>query len=424
MSFVTRNMRVLPAILCLAATLTHTPSQAETLDLPTALALARDHDVTVPGLQADAHALSEQAVANRQLPDPKLKLGLMSLPTDTFSRSQEPMTQMQVGVVQAFPPGDTLALRGQRTEAMARAVTESASARALQVERDVRLAYLELYYQLEAGHIVRDTRHTFAELLDVTRSHYAAGRKNQQDVLGASVELALLDDRLARIETDTERARASLAELVGTEPARQPLARTFPTLPTPPPLAELDARLRVHPDMRARTEMVNASQLAVDEARQRYRPGWSLDITYGDRSGSNADGSDRADFLSAMVMVDLPLFRDKRQDRTLAARHQEVTATSLKREARYLQLKKELASQYAQWQHSRERLLRFRITVLPEAQQAAAASLSAYQSGVTDFSGLIRARLLELDSQLKTLRLRIDHARAQAQLLYLAGDPV
>ncbi|MDQ3773678.1 MAG: hypothetical protein M3461_04545 [Pseudomonadota bacterium] len=57
-----------------------------------------------------------------------------------------------------------------------------------------------------------------------------------------------------------------------------------------------------------------------------YKPGWNLSLLFAGRtSGGFADNTSR-DFLSAMVTVDLPLFRDKRQDRTLAASQDEHAA--------------------------------------------------------------------------------------------------
>ena len=44
-----------------------------------------------------------------------------------------------------------------------------------------------------------------------------------------------------------------------------------------------------------------------------------IDVTYGERTGRNLNGSGRADFFSAMLMVDIPLFTNKRQDKRLTA---------------------------------------------------------------------------------------------------------
>jgi outer membrane protein TolC len=50
------------------------------------------------------------------------------------------------------------------------------------------------------------------------------------------------------------------------------------------------------------------------------------------------------------------------------------------------------------------------------------ASLKAYQSGVTEFTTLMRARITDLDVRLQDLRIRVDRAKSQANLLYIAGE--
>ncbi|MGB1702771.1 MAG: hypothetical protein ACPHFR_06585, partial [Cycloclasticus sp.] len=47
-------------------------------------------------------AMSEVPSQVGSLPDPMVSFNAMNFPTDTFSRSQEPMTQLQIGVSQAF----------------------------------------------------------------------------------------------------------------------------------------------------------------------------------------------------------------------------------------------------------------------------------------------------------------------------------
>ena len=100
--------------------------------------LALSDDPAVQRLQARARALAENAVADGQLPDPKLKLGAVNFPTDTFNRSDTPMTQLQVGLRQAFPRGRSLTYRSRRTEAKGRAEQAMAEDKSLVVLREVR----------------------------------------------------------------------------------------------------------------------------------------------------------------------------------------------------------------------------------------------------------------------------------------------
>ncbi|WP_158675345.1 TolC family protein [Thiohalobacter thiocyanaticus] len=395
---------------------------AAPLSLPEAEALALMHDRQAVAYEAGAQARREQAVAAAQLPDPSLKLGIANLPVESFDRSDTPMSQLQVGVRQRFPPGRTLALAGQREERLAAGLSARAELRRREVLRELRRSYLEVYYQTRAGWILDETYRLFEDLVDTTRAYYGAGRKNQQDVLRAGVELSLLDDRRDRVRTRLETARAELARLVGPEAVQRPLAEEFPE---PPALSAPEAMQRAldrHPQLQRASEQIAAGRLGVAVARERYKPGWSLDVTYGERNGREADGSGRSDLLSAMVVVDLPLFTDKRQDRMLAARQYELNAVEYEREELRRELHEQLEAARAEWERLQARLARYRERLLPEASQHAEASLKAYQSGVSDFTALMRARLIELDARLTALRLRTDLAQTAARLRYLVGE--
>ena len=383
--------------------------------------LALETDLTAPRFEALANARKEQAVAAGQLPDPKLKLGAMNLPIDSFDRKQENMTQMQVGIQQAFPPGRTLGLRSEQAQVMAGADLARASTMTRRVLRDVRERYLDIYYQIEAGRIIDTSRELFDQLLEVTGFYYAQGRKNQQDVLRASVELSLLDDRRTRVQTAEDRMRADLARLIGPQAAYRSLSESFPEFGKLPTHADLEAAIPSHPSLQAEDIVVEAGQLGVDIARQKYKPGWMLDVTYGNRADTK-NGDSRDDFLSAMVVMDIPLFTGKRQDRVLATRQQEVEAARLQRDDSFLRLKRQLDADYAEWLRLDERLKLYQSTIFPEAIQNAETSLTAYQSGVTDFTGVMRARITELDVKLQKLRIRIDKAKAEARLLYIANE--
>src|SRR5210317_1751215 len=88
--------------------------QATGLTLGAAEELALASDPGVQSVEASKLALEEMSVAAEQLPDPLLKMGLVSLPTDTFNLGQEPMTQVQFGMVQKFPRGKSRALQSQQ----------------------------------------------------------------------------------------------------------------------------------------------------------------------------------------------------------------------------------------------------------------------------------------------------------------------
>jgi outer membrane protein TolC len=191
--------------------------------------------------------------------------------------------------------------------------------------RDTRLAYLELAYQDAACTDRCDTR-AIRRHPRRHRSRYRTGRNNLQDVLSAQLERALLDDRRAAAQAERAAAQADLQRWTGPLGRRSACRRRCRSSRSHPTRQDTQARLETHPRMLAAQARVAAGQSAVAVARQQYKPGWMLDLTYGDRSGAGMDGARRSDLLSAMVTLDLPLFTGKRQDRRVAASVAETDA--------------------------------------------------------------------------------------------------
>ncbi len=395
---------------------------ADPLSLAAAERRALEYDAGIRASQSEARALRDQAVSDGQLPDPALTLGVADLPVDSFSRRADPMTQLSVGVAQAFPPGATLEHQSARTTHMAEAADAETALRMRGLLRDVRMAYLELGYQQAALAQIAATRAVFDAILASTHALYRTGRNTLQDVLSAQLERALLDDRSAAVETERAAARAELQRWTGPSAPLVELPEALPELAAPPERARLAAALEAHPSVRAASQRVAAGQSAVEAARQQYKPGWMLDVSYGERSGYEPDGARRSDMLTAMVSLDLPLFTGKRQDRRTAASVAATDALRFQRDDAFRDVQRTLASEYPRWEQLREREQVYAGKILPAARHNAEAALSAYRNGVTDFSALMRAHLTDLDSRLQALRTRTDRLQSQTRLLYLAGD--
>jgi outer membrane protein TolC len=240
-------------------------------------------------------------------------------------------------------------------------------------------------------------------------------------VLRASLELSRLDDRTTRIRNEADKGRAALMKWIG-DAASLPIDSNFPELPTLPAKEAIEAALSEHPVIRAETAKLEASNRKISIAREQYKPGWSAGLEYRKRFGENPNGDDRADMMAAMVTVELPLFPKNRQDKRLSASIQQAESVQLIRDDKLRELKRMLDADYANWQRLGERATLYESQLLRESTANAQASLNAYQSGVTEFTTLMRARITDLDVHLDDLRIRVDRASAQANLLYLAGE--
>jgi len=396
-------------------------SNAFALNLKQAEQLAIQFDPSIESFKATSRSFVDESVAVNTLPDPKLRFGAVNVPVDSFDLQQEQMTQIKVGIMQNFPRGDVLSIKQKQSQYLSQSALALASDAELKILREVREAYLNLYYEVSAYQIIRETRKLFSKLVKITESNYAAGRVNQQDVILAGLELARLDDRSTKIQAREEGYRAMLSQWIG-DIAWNNISMAFPQLPALPEKVDLNQVIVQHPLIRAESAKVDASKQMTEMAKQEYKPGWSLLLDYGFRSGNNPDGTERPDFASALVSLDIPLFTGNRQDKTVSSNQQKVVSARYKKDDQLRKLKQFYEKNQYLWSRLGEREQLYKNSLLTAAKNNSNASLKAYQSGVSEFNTLMRAQITELDVRLEDLRVRIDRAAAQARLLYITGD--
>lgn len=384
--------------------------------------LALENDPRIKQFEAREAGLIARSVADGQLPDPKLKLDLSNVPVDGFDLSQEPMTQLRFGIIQSIPPGDTLLYRRQQTEALSGVEAMRALEQRLNVIREVRLVYLERFLQVQTLKILQENRAFFSDLLDITERQYAAGRDNQHDVIRSQLELSLIDERILSTMQQHDAAAAGLGRYLGLQQASRPLSEDFPQLRHVITRGELETRLELHPLMRIESAMLEVNKKRIAEVEETYKPGFTVDVGYGIRSGNDISGSSRPDLLSALLLIDIPLFTDKRQDQRLAEATSNHLAATFSRTDRLYEIRSLAVKAHSDWETLGRRLQLFEQRALAEARDNTEATLNAYRNDRTDFTTLMRAQLTELNTEIDMLKVRIDRARAQVNLLYFGGE--
>jgi len=384
----------------------------------TALALSPE----IKSLQAKSRALGQSAIAAGQLPDPKLIVGALNVPVDTFALSQEPMTQIQIKLQQSFPRGRSRYYRSLQKHDLSIAELHTQQAMQLKILQGVRLNWLNLYYWLRAKHIILKQKRIFRHWVKVTESMLANNKAQQKDVIRAQLELTALDSRLLEITQHIDRVRAGLGRWIGPSLARTVYPAHLPAWPVPPSMNQLQYSIKQHAVLNTDRAFISAGHASIKLAEQQYKPGFTVGIAYGFRQGHDFDGQSRADFLTAQVGMDLPLFPHNRQDRTLKASEDTLLASQENQISHYRQLYEVLKAQYATWEQQRKNAHLYRSKLIPEAKQYATATMTAYQNAQTDFPTLARAYIRELKVELAGLKVIVNRDTARVHLLYLQGQ--
>lgn len=391
----------------------------QTLTIERAVQTALERDALINMYQSQSDAYREQSIEEDTLPDPKIKFGLLNFPTDTFARNQEPMTQIKLGIQQMFPRGNSLEVKSQRAMSMSMAESAKTENQRRKITQEVRDTWLELFYWLKAKEVVTKNRNLFSKLVSVTQQQYAAGRQKQQDVIRSELELGMLDDRHLKIETKLETTRAKLAKYIGDSFVMSDIASALPQFKE---IQNNVSWLENHPMINMEDAMVTVKEKNVDLAKQSYKPSWMLDLSYGQREDDGATGKKRPDFVTAMVVFDLPLFTADKQDKKVAASKYRLNSALNSREERKRSLNRMWQSYLSKEKKLSQRIEKYKNILVPKSIENTKAALYSYQSGRGGFTSLMRAQIIELETQLRALRLNVDQKKAQAQLLYFFGE--
>lgn len=406
------------AILCLwIAQAAHAADSPLTLGAAVEQALGRDAELS--RLESRVEAESERAVSAGALPDPRVRVGAMNLPEDSFRTDETGMTQLVVGVSQSFPAGDTRELSRRRGSTRAEAVRAMMETRRLEVTRTVRRVWLEARHVERAIELIGDTRRLFEQLVDITEDRYASGRSRQGEVLRARLERDRLAERELQLESRRAELEGELERWLGETTA--PAAGEAPDLPAVSTLADIRERLAAHPLIAERDRQLAASQIDVELADEQFEPSWMVDLSYGVRNGVEMTGAERENLVSGMISFSVPLYAGSRQKRELAAARADARGARDARKDRLRALQGRLTSAWGRQQRLERLHELFRDRLTPTAEQTVRSELTAYRSESGDFTDLVRAQVAELETRLRRLRIETDRLLVRTELLYLMG---
>lgn len=391
---------------------------APPLDLERVRQLALDGQPSLTALDAGAEAARQTAAAEGQLPDPRLKLGLVNVPTDRFRLNTEPMTQAMVAVEQMLPGGDKRALRQRRAEIDAELLAAEGLARRDAIRRDAALAFVDVRAAQLSLALLQGLDAETARQVDAARIALAAARGSQADLYAARGLLTQVRDRRLEQQGELARRRAELGRWIGAA-AETPVAETAPELPPPPGLAALRAGLAHHSAHARESVSLTAAEADLALAREALVPDKAIEIGYGRRQAPFAD------MVSIQFAMDLPIAPDNRQRRGIAARERRLDEARLLEEDHLRMQAAELAAAYADWQIAGERLAQADAELLPAAAGRVEAALAAYRAGRGDLAAVLEARRAATEAHLARVEIEARLLKSRIQLAYFeeAGDP-
>jgi outer membrane protein TolC len=379
----------------------------------------------IQSLEARVESLKKEIPFAGSLDDPRLGLAILNLPTDSFSFSQEPMTQKQISIGQKIPWFGKLDLRSQQAALKALRQQALLDAKRLQLAKQIAVGYYELGFIVKSIEINKRLTEIINQLLQVAETRYSTGRGLQQDVLQAQVELSKLLDEKILLEKRRRTATDRINELLNRD--------RFTMVEPPTELELMSLRLNVqdltsrmlqeNPQLRVKQADIGIAETEVELAKKDYWPDMDFRVAYGQRD-EDRTGRSLPDFVSAQVVMNLPLWQKTRQDPKFEATMKAREAAEKSHQNLLKSLPYQVDALVTDIHETQDNYKLFTEALLLQADQWARSSQSAYEVGTIEFNTMISAHIRLLRFELQADKYLFDVYQRRAELEEILGGPI
>jgi outer membrane protein TolC len=426
-----RNKMISFAMVLSIAFLFPIPGYSETLiwapaQLSALIEEGLSNNQSIKSLKLQIEALNALESVAGSLQDPKIGVGLLNLPIDSFSFDQEPMTQKQIFISQNFPWFGKLDLKTQRATLTTGQKKMLLISEELTLSKNIAHGWYDLGFVSKSQEINSRLIHRVQQILRSAESRYATGYGLQQNIFQAQVELSQLIDEKITLKKKRRVAEDRINELLNRESfesVKEPLDLDFPDLKigTDIALPTLQSFARKYnPVLKTKEIEIFKEQTNIDLAHKDYMPDFDVKLAYGQREDSQ-DGQNRDDFFTAVLAMNIPLWQNSRQDKNLSA----ATASRHAAEQSYQNLQQSLDHQVdalvTEIQDLQENFKLYNESLLPQAVQWARAAKDAYEVDKVEFDTMIDAQIRLLRFELQAQKYLFDIYKKRAELETVIG---
>jgi cobalt-zinc-cadmium efflux system outer membrane protein len=350
-------------------------------------------------------------------PDPTLSVGYMGGLARPFFPAGTSGGFQQFAASQELPFPGKLALRTRVASAEADIARWDYEETRVELASALKRAYFD-YVQVDRTiAIARRHKELLEQFARIAEAQFAVGRGLQQDVLKAHLEISLLLERIAMLESRRIAAAAEInALLYRASDAPVDASLAFEAAPELPGVDEL-RRLAAErsPMVKSAEQTIARGQQQLALARREVLPDFAVNVI------SQRPAADMPWMYGVDVMVKVPLFAQRKQRPMIAEAAAALEAGRNIRDAALAEAAARVTDAHAMAATSRTLVTLYQDSVLPQARLALESSVAAYQVGSVDFLTLLTNFATVLGYEINLEEQQAAYHRALARLEPLVG---
>ena len=374
-------------------------------------------------LQSKYSAAESQINVNSNLPDPMLTLGLMNLPTNSFSFTQEPMTGKIIGLSQAIPFPGKLGSMADASEKGAEIVKQEIYDARNEIVKNISQNYYELIFVRKTIDVANENLKLLNEIAKVVRTNYTVAKASQQNLFKVELEITNLNDKIDELKNKEN----SITAMINAQLLRSHDALVFTD--NLPSIRYYEFSQKQLDSLAVQNRpFLSGIQLAKEKAglqeklaKYDYLPNFNVSVQYSQRDRIAKTNTPLADFASFMVGISLPLNYGGK----VSSKVEETEAIQDMYQEQYnlsLQmLNSNFGAAISKLNSLKDRIKLVEQAQLPQAQKTYSAALSSYQVGQIDFINVIDSQNKLYQVETNLYRLKTDYLKEVEELKFLTG---
>jgi outer membrane protein TolC len=260
-------------------------------------------------LEAKRKAAYHKIYQNSNLPDPTLVLGVLNLPTNSFSFNQEPMTQKIVGLKQTFPFPGKLSSIEDAAAIDTNIVQQELKDAINEIRKNVTTKYYNLSYIRKALLYSKESKKLLEQISQVVSTKYTVSSASQQNLIKVQLEITNLSEKIEDLNSKEASLLAELNALFLKDFKSEIQTEYFDNINyLKLSVNQLDSLSRIYRPFLKGIEFAEMkAQLSQNVAEKDFYPEFNLGLQYSFRDKIAATDTPLNDFFSFVLGISLPL---------------------------------------------------------------------------------------------------------------------
>lgn len=379
--------KFLTYLICFCCTYLAAPAAAteeKPLQLTDLINEALSRNPQIKAMEKETQAYSFRIKPAQTLPDPMIEFSLKNMGLQEWMLGKDPNSGIGVSYSQVFPFFGKLKLAGNIAGKAYEAQRHALETIKLEIARDIKTAYFDLYYLQKALEILEKQKVLMQKILALTETQYTVGSGSQNDIFKAQLEISRMDEMIIPMKEMIKMKQATINLLLA-YPADQPLGKPqgieCETVPFTLPQLE-ETLLKQSPRLKEIYSMQEEKSLMVQAMRKEFKPDFRI------TAGWEYKGK-LPDMYELMLGMEIPLFANRKQQYRLQEARSMAESAEFDSTAMKNNMLAELNDYYLRAKTSENLVHLYKTRILPQARLALEASFAAYPVNKTDFMALL-----------------------------------